>query len=78
MRLIYKIWLEKNQGRAFGEGPYRLLKGVISTGSLMQSASGMGMRTARPGGLYSAARENSGLPSSPERKEGRQDGEDRR
>lgn len=43
MKLIYKIWLRDDSGRAFGEGPYRLLKGVELTGSLLQAAADMGM-----------------------------------
>jgi molybdate transport system regulatory protein len=43
MKLVYKIWLNNNDGRAFGEGPYRLLKGVELTGSLKKSAAVMGM-----------------------------------
>lgn len=42
MKVVYKIWLD-NDGRAFGEGPYRLLKGVEGTGSLLQAAAALGM-----------------------------------
>jgi molybdate transport system regulatory protein len=42
MKVAYKIWLEAD-GKAFGEGPYRLLKGVEKTGSLHQAAIEMGM-----------------------------------
>lgn len=42
MRLVFKVWLEHN-GKAFGEGPYALLKGVADTGSLNKAASRMGM-----------------------------------
>jgi molybdate transport system regulatory protein len=42
MKVAYKIWLEED-GKAFGEGPYRLLKGVEKTGSLHQAAIEMGM-----------------------------------
>ncbi|OPY61778.1 MAG: DNA-binding transcriptional regulator ModE [Syntrophorhabdaceae bacterium PtaU1.Bin034] len=42
MRIAYKIWLD-NDGKAFGEGPYRLLKGVERTGSLRQAAMEQGM-----------------------------------
>ena len=42
-KLIYKIWLQNNTGRTFGEGPYLLLKGVESTGSLKEAAAGTGM-----------------------------------
>jgi molybdate transport system regulatory protein len=38
MRVAYRIWLD-NDGKAFGEGPYRLLKGIEKTGSLRQAAA---------------------------------------
>jgi molybdate transport system regulatory protein len=42
MHVAYKIWLEED-GKAFGEGPYKLLKGVERTGSLHKAAMEMGM-----------------------------------
>jgi len=42
MKLAYKVWLDNN-GKAFGEGPYELLKHVRETGSLHQAAIRMGM-----------------------------------
>jgi len=42
MKAAFKIWIEQN-GKAFGEGPYELLKGVEKTGSLRQVAGQMGM-----------------------------------
>jgi molybdate transport system regulatory protein len=42
MRAAYRIWLDNN-GKAFGEGPYRLLKGVEKLGSLNQAAAEMEM-----------------------------------
>jgi len=42
MKIAYKIWLDRN-GKAFGEGPYRLLRNVERTGSLSKAAAGMGM-----------------------------------
>jgi molybdate transport system regulatory protein len=42
MKLAYKVWLD-NGGKAFGEGPYELLKYVQKTGSLHQAAAQMGM-----------------------------------
>ena len=35
--LRYKLWLEKD-GKAFGEGPYQLLAGILETGSLSNAA----------------------------------------
>jgi molybdate transport system regulatory protein len=37
MKIAYKIWL-KSEGKAFGEGPYLLLKGIEKTGSLHRAA----------------------------------------
>lgn len=42
MRGAYKIWLD-HHGKAFGEGPYKLLKRVEKTTSLHKAAQGMGM-----------------------------------
>lgn len=42
MNIKYKIWLDCD-GKAFGEGPYRLLKLVEKTGSLHQAAMEMKM-----------------------------------
>lgn len=42
MKVICKIWLD-HHGKAFGEGPYELLKRVEKTGSLHQAANQMGM-----------------------------------
>ena len=42
MKVIYKVWLDNN-GKAFGEGPYELLKRVEQTQSLHQAANQMGM-----------------------------------
>lgn len=42
MKIVYKVWLDSN-GKAFGEGPYRLLRNVQQTGSLWKAAAEMGM-----------------------------------
>lgn len=42
MKIAYKVWLDNN-GKAFGEGPYRLLRRVERTGSLYRAAAQMGM-----------------------------------
>ena len=42
IRLVYKVWLDRG-GKAFGDGPCDLLKGVEQTGSLHQAAANMGM-----------------------------------
>lgn len=40
--VAYKVWFE-NDGKAFGEGPYKLLKGIEKTGSLHKAAIEMDM-----------------------------------
>ncbi|MCL1975755.1 MAG: selenium cofactor biosynthesis protein YqeC [Firmicutes bacterium] len=50
MKLMYKIWLDDG-GKAFGEGPYRLLKGVQASGSLAQAAKDQNMSYSRAHGL---------------------------
>jgi molybdate transport system regulatory protein len=42
MKILYKVWLD-NHGKAFGDGPYELLRRVEETKSLHQAANQMGM-----------------------------------
>jgi molybdate transport system regulatory protein len=42
MKVACKIWIDQN-GKAFGDGPYELLKGVEKTASLHKVADQMGM-----------------------------------
>jgi molybdate transport system regulatory protein len=42
MRIMYKIWLDCD-GKAFGDGPYQLLRLVDKTGSLHKAAAEMNM-----------------------------------
>jgi molybdate transport system regulatory protein len=42
MKISYKVWLD-NKGKAFGDGPYDLLKRVRKTKSLHRAANEMGM-----------------------------------
>jgi molybdate transport system regulatory protein len=42
MKIGYKVWLDHN-GKAFGDGPYELLKHVQRTKSLHKAANEMGM-----------------------------------
>jgi len=42
MKIGYKIWLD-NHGKAFGDGPYELLRRVKKLKSLHQAANQMGM-----------------------------------
>ncbi|MDD5636676.1 MAG: LysR family transcriptional regulator [Atribacterota bacterium] len=38
MKLHYKIWLENEKGKVFGDGPSDILKRIERTGSLRQAA----------------------------------------
>lgn len=42
MKVGYKVWLDNN-GKAFGDGPFELLRRVEQTKSLHQAAGQMGM-----------------------------------
>ncbi len=42
MQVRFRIWLD-NDGKAFGEGPYRLLKAIQRTGSLNQAITEIGI-----------------------------------
>ncbi len=43
LKLRYKIWLEKNGKKAFGDGPLDILHRVERTGSLRQAAEEINM-----------------------------------
>ncbi len=60
MKLLYKIWLDQN-GKAFGDGPYELLKRVESTHSLHQAAGQMGMSYSKAWRLIGAMEEKLGF-----------------
>ena len=42
MKIAYKVWLE-NDGKAFGEGPFQVLRMVVEKGSLLQAARSLAM-----------------------------------
>jgi molybdate transport system regulatory protein len=56
MRLMYKIWLDY-RGRAFGDGPARLLNGVEQWGSLRKAAQELGMSYNKAWRILHAAEE---------------------
>jgi len=60
MRLAYKIWLEY-RGRAFGDGPSRLLDGVERTGSLRKAATELGMSYNKAWRILHAAEQRLGF-----------------
>ncbi len=61
MRLNYKIWLDY-RGRAFGDGPARLLAGVEQYGSLRKAAQELGMSYNKAWRILHAAEQRLGFP----------------
>ena len=60
MRLMYKIWLDY-RGRAFGDGPARLLGRVEEYGSLRKAAQELGMSYNKAWRILHAAEERLGF-----------------
>ena len=60
MRVMYRVWLD-NKGKVFGEGPYRLLKGVEKLGSLHQAAMEMNMSYRKAWLMVNACEERLGF-----------------
>ena len=50
VKVSYKIWLSSS-GRVFGEGPYRLLRGIAEKGSLRQAAMEIGISYRKAWGI---------------------------
>jgi molybdate transport system regulatory protein len=61
MKIGYKIWLDSD-GKAFGEGPYQLLRRVQKTGSLHQAALEMKMSYRKAWLLLRTMEERLGFP----------------
>lgn len=61
MRVGYKVWLD-NGGKAFGDGPYELLRRVEKMISLHRAASQMGMSYSKAWRLIRTLEEKLGLP----------------
>jgi molybdate transport system regulatory protein len=61
MRVGYKVWLD-NKGKAFGDGPYELLKRVDETHSLHRAAKEMGMAYSKAWRLIGAMEKRLGFP----------------
>lgn len=72
MNVGYKVWLHNN-GKAFGEGPYELLKRVDETHSLHRAAKEMGMAYSKAWRLIRTLEERLGFALL-ERKVGGQSG----
>jgi molybdate transport system regulatory protein len=60
LKAACKIWLD-NDGKAFGEGPYELLKGVEETSSLNRAAQRMGMSYSKAWNLIQLIEERLGF-----------------
>jgi molybdate transport system regulatory protein len=60
MKIAYKVWLDKN-GKAFGDGPYELLRKVEKTKSLHQAANHMGMAYSKAWQLIQTLEERLGF-----------------
>lgn len=61
MKLAYKIWIDQN-GKAFGDGPLGLLKGVEQTDSLHKAANRMGMSYSKAWRLIRTMEKRLGFP----------------
>jgi molybdate transport system regulatory protein len=61
MRVVSKIWLD-HHGKAFGEGPLELLKGVEKTKSLHEAAYQMRMSYSKAWKLIQAMEKRLGFP----------------
>ena len=61
MKISYKIWLD-NHGKAFGDGPYELLRWVEKTKSLHKAAHQMGMAYSKAWRLIRTLEERLGFP----------------
>jgi molybdate transport system regulatory protein len=61
MKISYKIWLD-HHGKAFGDGPYELLRRVEKTKSLHQAAGQMGMAYSKAWRLIRTLEQRLGFP----------------
>lgn len=61
MKVAFKIWLD-HHGKAFGEGPYELLKRVEKTDSLHEAAHQMRMSYSKAWKLIQAMEKRLGFP----------------
>ena len=61
MKVAFKVWLDHN-GKAFGDGPYELLKRVEKTNSLNEAAHQMGMSYSKAWKLIQTLEKRLGFP----------------
>ena len=72
LKIGFKVWLDNN-GKAFGDGPYELLKQVEVTRSLLQAANQMSMSYSKAWSLIRTIEKRLGIALL-ERKVGGQSG----
>ncbi|WP_296970051.1 LysR family transcriptional regulator [Tepidanaerobacter sp. EBM-38] len=60
MKLVYKIWVE-GKTKAFGEGPYELLRKVEQLGSLNKAAQDMNMSYSKAWSIIKRAEKELGF-----------------
>ncbi|WP_213951023.1 winged helix-turn-helix domain-containing protein [Tepidanaerobacter syntrophicus] len=60
MKLVYKIWIE-GDNKAFGEGPYKLLKKVDQLGSIHKAAQDMNMSYSKAWSIIKRAERELGI-----------------
>ncbi|MHB8108659.1 MAG: winged helix-turn-helix domain-containing protein [Syntrophorhabdaceae bacterium] len=61
MKVGYKVWIDNN-GKAFGEGPYQVLKRIEQTGSLHKAAQELNMSYRKAWLMIQAMEERLGFP----------------
>lgn len=61
MRVGYKVWID-NDGKAFGEGPYQVLKRIETTGSLHKAAFELNMSYRKAWLMIQAIEKRLGFP----------------
>jgi molybdate transport system regulatory protein len=61
MKLVYKVWLDSD-GKAFGDGPYQLLRLVDKVGSLHKAAGVMKMSYRKAWLMINAMEDKLGFP----------------
>lgn len=60
LKMVYKIWLEEND-KAFGQGPYELLKKVQQLGSLNKTVKEMNMSYSKGWSIINMCEEQLGF-----------------
>ena len=61
MKLRHKIWMENENGKVFGEGPFDILTRIERTGSLRQAAMEINMSYSQAWNLISGLEERLGF-----------------